>query len=65
MRRFYALVLTVFVGPSVAFAQSGSPYESSADFARYAMKLREQGLPVRLLHWLQRVADPLERLQLP
>src|SRR5256714_7094399 len=25
-------------------AQSGSPYESSADFAKYAMKLREQAL---------------------
>ena len=29
---------------AVTFAQAQSPYESSADFAKYAMKLRAQAL---------------------
>ena len=32
------------MGSTWAYAQSGSPYESSADFAKYAMKLRELAL---------------------
>src|SRR5436853_4080856 len=43
MRKLVTLLLSsVAVLP--AYAQSGSPYESSADFAKYAMKLREQAL---------------------
>lgn len=44
MRRIFALILSVSAVASWAEAQSGSPYESSADFAKYAMKLREQAL---------------------
>ncbi len=42
MRKFYASCLLLGISASWAFAQS--PYESSADFAKYAMKLREQAL---------------------
>ena len=42
MRRFFA---SAFLLASSAVALCGqSPYESSADFAKYAMKLREQAL---------------------
>src|SRR5437588_12652603 len=44
MRKFYTLLVLFAAGTTCAFAQSGSPYESSADFAKYAMKLREQAL---------------------
>src|ERR1700759_4742839 len=44
MRRLFALFITLLAGDTLVFAQSGSPYESSADFARYAMKLREQAM---------------------
>jgi hypothetical protein len=44
MRGLFPLFFAIFTGSTVAFAQSGSPYESSADFARYAMKLREQAM---------------------
>ena len=37
------LALSLLVGPCLA-AWAQSPYESSADFAKYAMKLREQAL---------------------
>jgi hypothetical protein len=40
MRRTIALVLLV----SALSARAQSPYESSADFAKYAMKLREQAM---------------------
>jgi hypothetical protein len=40
MRRIFALLLLA----SAASLRAQSPYESSADFARYAMKLREQAL---------------------
>jgi hypothetical protein len=36
--------MSLAAGTIPALAQSGSPYESSADFAKYAMKLREQAL---------------------
>src|ERR1700719_5000522 len=42
MRRFFALLPLVLVTAGSVRAQS--PYESSADFAKYAMKLREQAL---------------------
>ena len=42
MRRFFALLPLVLLTAVAARAQS--PYESSADFAKYAMKLREQAL---------------------
>jgi hypothetical protein len=42
MRRIFAILL-VFLA-TVWGARAQSPYESSADFARYAMKLREQAL---------------------
>jgi hypothetical protein len=44
MRKFFALILSIAAGSPFLHAQSGSPYESSADFARYAMKLREQAM---------------------
>ena len=48
MRMPVALLLSILVasatGYGQTFGQSGSPYESSADFAKYAMKLREQAL---------------------
>ena len=40
---FPAILLWPFSGRAVA-ARAQSPYESSADFAKYAMKLREQAL---------------------
>ena len=40
MRRTIALVFLL----SAMSARAQSPYESSADFAKYAMKLREQAL---------------------
>jgi hypothetical protein len=42
MRVVTAQILFLAAGASFAFGQS--PYESSADFAKYAMKLREQAL---------------------
>ena len=42
MRKIFALVLSLSAGGSLAFGQS--PYESSADFAKYAMKLRGAGV---------------------
>ena len=42
MRTFFALLPLLLVSAWPAHAQS--PYESSADFAKYAMKLREQAL---------------------
>jgi hypothetical protein len=42
MRRFFALFSLLVVSGASLPAQS--PYESSADFAKYAMKLREQAL---------------------
>src|SRR4051795_7697468 len=42
MRRFFALPPLVLLTAMAVRAQS--PYESSADFAKYAMKLREQAL---------------------
>lgn len=42
MRRILALCLLLSGGSAVLRAQS--PYESSADFAKYAMKLREQAM---------------------
>jgi hypothetical protein len=44
MSRFFVILLSLAAGTVPALAQSGSPYESSADFAKYAMKLREQAL---------------------
>src|SRR5437764_4126826 len=44
MKRLFALFLTISAGQPFLLAQSGSPYESSADFARYAMKLRDQAM---------------------
>ena len=42
MRRTFAYCLLLVLGTVVAKAQS--PYESAADFAKYAMKLREQAM---------------------
>src|SRR3954471_11792316 len=42
MRRFFVLLPLVLLTAMAVRAQS--PYESSADFAKYAMKLREQAL---------------------
>ena len=42
MRRFFAFLPPLLATSAVLCAQS--PYESSADFAKYAMKLREQAL---------------------
>src|SRR5436190_14910262 len=42
MRRFFVL-FTLLVANAVG-GRGQSPYESSADFAKYAMKLREQAL---------------------
>ncbi len=45
MRRIFALLLlTGAVGALRAEEQSSSPYATSADFAKYAMKLREKAL---------------------
>ena len=44
MSRFFAIFASLVLGSISTWAQSGSPYESSADFAKYAMKLREQAL---------------------
>ncbi len=45
MRRTIALLLlTGAVGALRAEEQSSSPYATAADFAKYAMKLREQAL---------------------
>ena len=41
MRKIFTLLVSLSAA-SFSFAQS--PYESSADFAKYAMKLREQAL---------------------
>jgi hypothetical protein len=41
MIRFFALPLVLLTALQV---RAQSPYESSADFAKYAMKLREQAL---------------------
>src|SRR5207237_10156009 len=42
MTRFFVLLPLVLIAALAVRAQS--PYESSADFAKYAMKLREQAL---------------------
>src|SRR4051794_30963443 len=42
MGRVFTVFLVLVAGSFTVTAQS--PYESSADFARYAMKLREQAL---------------------
>ncbi len=42
MRRIFTFFSLLTIGAVAAWAQS--PYESSADFAKYAMKLREQAL---------------------
>lgn len=44
MRRVFAFSVLLTLGIAVARAQTESPYASSADFAKYAMKLREQAL---------------------
>jgi hypothetical protein len=44
MSRIFVIFLSLAAGTIPVLAQSGSPYESSADFAKYAMKLREQAL---------------------
>jgi hypothetical protein len=44
MSRIIVICLSLVAGTVPALAQSGSPYESSGDFAKYAMKLREQAL---------------------
>jgi hypothetical protein len=44
MRRIFLPLFPFVLGAACASAQSGSPYESSGDFAKYAMKLREQAL---------------------
>src|ERR1700704_2850512 len=45
MRRFFALFPLLAVSAVAAHGQSSmGPYESAADFAKYAMKLREQAL---------------------
>lgn len=44
MRRFSVIFLPLILVSVVAYGQSGSPYESAADFAKYAQKLREQAL---------------------
>ena len=44
MRKLVSLFFIIAAGNTGVFGQSGSPYESSADFARYAMKLREQAM---------------------
>ncbi len=44
MRRSFVIFLIAAAGVGQAKAQSGSPYESAADFAKYARKLREQAL---------------------
>src|SRR3954452_14492172 len=45
MRRTLAFILlTSAVSAAPAEAQSSSPYATAADFAKYAMKLREQAL---------------------
>src|SRR5213076_3466227 len=43
-RTLVLLLLTVTVGVLPAEEQSSSPYATAADFAKYAMKLREQAL---------------------
>jgi hypothetical protein len=44
MNRIFVISLSLVASAAPVLAQSGSPYESSADFAKYAMKLREQAL---------------------
>ncbi len=44
MVRNSVICLLALAGVSQALAQSASPYESAADFAKYARKLREQAL---------------------
>jgi hypothetical protein len=45
MRKIFALLLSVFAGGMCAYGgQSDSPYESAADFAKYARALREKAL---------------------
>src|SRR5438477_8555621 len=44
MRKHFALCLSIAAANTLVYGQSGSPYESSADFAKYAMKLREQAM---------------------
>ncbi|MDQ2919454.1 MAG: hypothetical protein M3R10_06215 [Verrucomicrobiota bacterium] len=44
MRRIFVFCTFFALGAMGARAQSMSPYESAADFAKYAMKLREQAM---------------------
>jgi hypothetical protein len=44
MRTVFAISVLLAVGARFVCAQTESPYASSADFAKYAMKLREQAL---------------------
>jgi hypothetical protein len=44
MRRIFALLTSLAASVAFADAQSDSPYASAADFAKFAMKLREQAL---------------------
>src|ERR1700716_2193865 len=44
MRRIFALCTFFALSAMAAEAQSMSPYESAADFAKNAMKLREQAM---------------------
>ena len=44
MRKIFVLLLSLSAGSICVYGQSGSPYESSADFAKYALKLREKAL---------------------
>ena len=47
MRRIFALILLFFAGGICAYGQSdssSSPYATAADFAKYAMKLRNEAL---------------------
>ena len=40
----FTITLILLTASTLAVSQAQSPYESSADFARYAMKLRAQAL---------------------
>ena len=44
MRRTVLLFLSLVLGGAYARGQSDSPYATSADFAKYAMKLRNEAL---------------------
>ncbi|MEP6604472.1 MAG: hypothetical protein ABJB69_11050, partial [Spartobacteria bacterium] len=44
MRRIFALLIPLVACAEYAYGQSDSPYASAGDFAKFAMKLREQAL---------------------